>query len=184
MQSLKIRNIVATANLNTNIDLKRLREKCNLQLNSKKSSKLFNAAIMKQIDPVKSTCLVFANGKLVCTGADSVDKIKEALQSFLRKIEEALQIEQLELAEFKIQNIVSTYSFDHKINLYKFHSFYPTKCTYEPELFPGLSYKFEKGVSAQIFNSGKIVITGPKTFEQLSSVFNEIELAIAFVFED
>lgn len=178
---LQISNIVVTSNIKIPINLKKLAEKCPQNVKYKQTR--LKAAVMRQSEPVKSSCLIFGNGKMVCTGTNSMDNVRFALNGFVRKIEEALEMSGLNAEEITIQNIVARYAVNHKINLYTFHSFFSEKCVYEPELFPGLSYKFCKGVSAQIFNSGKIVITGPKSFEQLNSVFNEIDRNIALVFE-
>ena len=182
-QNLQVRNIVATGNLKIRIDLNKLA--ANAPLCVQYNASRLNAAIMKITTPYKATCLIFGNGKLVCTGTNSVERASQAMDICARRFKMALGLWKMKMKvdEFKIQNIISTFSVGHKINLYKFHSYFARKCVYEPELFPGLSYKYCMGVSAQLFNSGKIVITGPKSFSKMNDVFNEIDRNIELVYE-
>jgi transcription initiation factor TFIID TATA-box-binding protein len=180
---LQIRNIVATGNLKMRIDLYKLAT--NAPLCVKYNASRLNAAIMKITTPNKATCLIFGNGKIVCTGTNAIDKAMRSMEICARRIKMALGLWKMKMKvdDFKIQNIISTFSVGHQINLYKFHSYFKNRCTFEPELFPGLSYKYCKGVSAQLFCSGKIVITGPKSFTQMNDVFNEIDRNIELVYE-
>lgn len=64
----KLQNIVSTANLTLNgqkLDLRQIALRCN---NVEYKPKRFAAAIMRIRDP-KTTALIFASGKMVCTGA-------------------------------------------------------------------------------------------------------------------
>jgi len=56
---------VSTANLNSKLDLKLIALRCK---NVEYKPKRFAAAIMRIRDP-KTTALIFASGKMVCTGA-------------------------------------------------------------------------------------------------------------------
>ncbi|UXD21451.1 TATA-box-binding protein [Ignicoccus pacificus DSM 13166] len=67
----------------------------------------------------------------------------------------------------KIENIVATVSIDQKIDLEEVERKL-TNVEYEPEQFPGLIFRLEKPrVTALIFKSGKMVITGAKSTEEL-----------------
>ena len=62
----KIQNLVSTANLACELNLKDLCGHCrNAQYNPKR----FAALIMRLRDPIKTTALIFKNGKMVITGA-------------------------------------------------------------------------------------------------------------------
>ncbi|MFC2154834.1 TATA-box-binding protein, partial [Candidatus Altiarchaeota archaeon] len=67
----------------------------------------------------------------------------------------------------QIQNIVASSSLDLKVNL----DVLATECydtEYEPEQFPGLVFRLDKPKTVMlIFRSGKIIITGAKTPEEV-----------------
>lgn len=46
---------------------------------------------------------------------------------------------------------------------------------YEPDVFPGIIYKPCQGISCLIFASGKAIIAGAKSENQLENVANDIE---------
>ncbi len=67
----------------------------------------------------------------------------------------------------KIENIVATVSIDQKIDLEEIERKL-NNVDYEPEQFPGLIFRLEKPrITALIFKSGKMVITGAKSTEEL-----------------
>ncbi len=67
----------------------------------------------------------------------------------------------------KIENIVATVSIDQKIDLEEIERKL-NNVEYEPEQFPGLIFRLEQPrVTALIFKSGKMVITGAKSTEEL-----------------
>ena len=78
--------------------------------------------------------------------------------------------------EFKIQNIVASCDVGFKIALEKLsNSEHNAFSTYEPEIFSGLIYKMvDPKTTILIFVSGKIVITGGKSKNQVQKAFNKI----------
>ncbi len=67
----------------------------------------------------------------------------------------------------KIENIVSTVTLDQTLNLYTIERNVP-HVEYNPDQFPGLVFRLESPkVTALIFKSGKMVITGAKSTEEL-----------------
>ncbi|ALU11623.1 TATA-box-binding protein [Ignicoccus islandicus DSM 13165] len=67
----------------------------------------------------------------------------------------------------KIENIVATVSIDQRIDLEEIERRL-NNVEYEPEQFPGLIFRLEQPrVTALIFKSGKMVITGAKSTEEL-----------------
>jgi TATA-box binding protein (TBP) (component of TFIID and TFIIIB) len=72
----------------------------------------------------------------------------------------------------KIQNIVAT--FDLKKYLEFSDIIKRKKAIYEPEQFPGMIYKSIHGATCLIFASGKVVIAGSKSEEQIDNTINEL----------
>ncbi|RWS07543.1 TATA-box-binding protein-like protein [Dinothrombium tinctorium] len=150
---IRVVNVVATCNLNCDIDLNVLKEKVPyLEYNVKR----FNGGILKMKFP-KTTILLFRNGKVVTTGAKNS---KIALRS-VRKIVKHLQKLGIVclISAFKIVNIVATSNIGKKIQLEKIYK--PPIVIYEPELFPAAIYQENNSkLKGLIFSSGKIIITG------------------------
>lgn len=76
----KIENIVASAELNIQIDLFRIaREQRNVEYEPEQ----FPGAILKLKEP-RASLLLFKNGKLICTGTKSEAEVKKALESAVK----------------------------------------------------------------------------------------------------
>ena len=80
--SFKIENIVASANLNTELDLYALaRELDNVEYEPEQ----FPGAILKLKKP-KTSLLLFKNGKIICTGAKSEGEVYTAVETAVDQI--------------------------------------------------------------------------------------------------
>lgn len=74
----------------------------------------------------------------------------------------------------KIENIVATVILDQTLDLNLIESRVPN-VTYQPDQFPGLILRLEKPkTTALIFKSGKMVVTGAKSTEQLIEAVKRI----------
>lgn len=164
-----IQNVVATVNLKSKLDLKSIALRAR---NSEYNPKRFAAVIMRIKSP-RTTALIFASGKMVLTGAKSEQEVKLAGQRF-GKIIKKLGFP-TEFEEFKVQNIVSSCDVRFPIRLEGLLAAHSNYCSYEPELFPGLIYRMVKPkVVLLIFVSGKIVLTGGKTRDEIYEAFENI----------
>jgi transcription initiation factor TFIID TATA-box-binding protein len=169
----KLQNIVSTGNLNSHLDLREIALKAK---NAEYNPKRFAAVIMRIREPEKSTALIFTSGKMVCTGAKSEELSKTAARSYAKVIKR-IGYSKVQLSEFKIQNIVGSSEVNFSISLESISSSkeHQKFSRYEPELFPGLIYKMHKPkIVLLIFVSGKIVLTGAKTKEDISEAFRKI----------
>jgi transcription initiation factor TFIID TATA-box-binding protein len=106
---------------------------------------------------------VFGSGKVVLTGAKSIDSLNEGLE-ILGNLLRGLNIEIPQNLTYKIQNIVTSADLGAGINLNKIAvGFNLDRIEYEPEQFPGLVYRLETPkVVVLLFGSGKLIITGGK----------------------
>ena len=158
-ESLKIENIVASGVIAESIDLVELSEKVeNCELNKKR----FPGVVLRMQDP-KIAALVFGSGKVVLTGAKSVDSLSKGLNILGGKLRD-LGIDIPKKLTYKIQNIVTSADLATPINLNKIAvGFNLDRIEYEPEQFPGLVYRLETPkVVVLLFGSGKLIITGGK----------------------
>ncbi|MEM4826976.1 MAG: TATA-box-binding protein [Desulfurococcaceae archaeon] len=75
---------------------------------------------------------------------------------------------------FRIENIVATVILNHPIDIDLLEESIPN-FVYKPELFPGIIFKVEKPkATALIFKSGKMVVTGTKSVNQLIEAVKKI----------
>jgi transcription initiation factor TFIID TATA-box-binding protein len=160
----ELQNIVSTANLGVqNLDLRNIALNCR---NSEYNPKRFAAVIIRIREP-KTTALIFSSGKMVITGAKSEDQSRNAAKQYAKMIKKVTNAE-IKLQEFKVQNIVGSCDVKFPISLETLSNAHQNFCTYEPELFPGLIYRMiEPKIVLLIFASGKIVLTGAKTREDI-----------------
>jgi hypothetical protein len=66
-----------------------------------------------------------------------------------------------EVRDFAIQNVVSTAAAGFEVDLFELAQQYPINAHYDPDCFPGLTFRLTKGQLVFIvFKSGKCIITG------------------------
>lgn len=165
----KLQNIVSTVNLKCALELRDIALKAK---NAEYNPKRFAAVIMRIREP-KTTALIFASGKMVCTGARSEEDSRKASRNYAKIIQRLGY--QVKFAEFKIQNIVGSCDVRFPIRLEGLASTHSKFCSYEPEMFPGLIYKMAKPkIVLLIFVSGKIVLTGAKERSDIYEAFQNI----------
>ena len=121
----------------------------------------------------KSTALIFQTGKIVITGAKSENDAQLAARKYARIIQKLGF--RAQFTNFKIQNIVGSCDIGFPLRLEGLAYQYNEKTSYEPELFPGLIFRLSQPrVVILIFVSGKIVLTGAKTKDEVNSAFEYI----------
>ena len=132
----------------------------------------FAAAIMRIRNP-KTTALIFASGKMVCTGAKTEALAREAARKYAKVIIKLGFPAQFK--DFKIQNMVGSCDVRFPIRLEGLAWSHGHFAQYEPELFPGLIYRMQMPkIVLLIFVSGKIVLTGGKRREDIYQAFENI----------
>ncbi|KAJ5076223.1 tata box-binding protein-like protein [Anaeramoeba ignava] len=164
-----VENVVSTVSLGTELDLKDIALHAR---NAEYNPKRFSALIMRIRDP-KTTALVFSSGRIVCTGAKDEELSKTAARKYARIIQKIGY--NVKFLDFKIQNIVGSCDAHFSISLENLSSSHAQFSNYEPELFPGLVYRMcAPKVVLLIFVSGKLVLTGAKTREDLNLAYKRI----------
>lgn len=165
-----IQNVVATTNLDVQLDLKTIALRAR---NAEYNPKRFAAVIMRIREP-KTTALIFSSGKIVVTGAKSERESSRASRKYA-KIVHKLGYENAKFREFKVQNIVASCDVNFPVRLEGLAHAHNQFCSYEPELFPGLIYRMLKPkIVLLIFVSGKVVLTGAKVRQDIYDAFDNI----------
>lgn len=171
---IKIENIVATVTLDQNLDLHAIAKSvANIEYDPEE----FPGLIYRLSKP-RLTALIFNSGKMVVTGAKStaqlIDGFKKIIRSFTKH-----GIIIVGKPKIQIQNIVASANLGVEVDLEK-AAFLLKNVMYEPEQFPGLIHRMdEPKVVLLIFSSGKMVITGAKSEEDVNSavynIFNQLK---------
>ena len=178
----KIENIISSVNLGNNLNLKNISLKLkNAEYNSNKSSTL----TLKTKDN-KVTATIFSNGKMICSGAKSEKESKSACMKFA-KIVKKLGFN-IDLKDYKIQNIIASYDIKFKISLFKLYNEINTMinnakklgnnnnyCKYNKDIFPGLIFYInDSRISVTIFESGKVAFSGAKKRKEINEIFKNL----------
>ncbi|KAI4839757.1 TATA-box-binding protein [Plasmodium brasilianum] len=170
---LNIHNIIASANLCVDIDLRLIAVSIrNAEYNPSK----INTLIIRLNKP-KCTALIFKNGRIMLTGTktkkDSIYGCKK-----IGKIIKMVTNDCVKFKNFKIENIIASANCNIPIRLEMLAHDHKEYCNYEPELFAGLVYRYKPTSKLKsvilIFVSGKIIITGCKSVQKLNIVFQDI----------
>ncbi len=159
---VKIQNIVASTSLEHDIPLIKLAETLP---NTEYNPEQFPGLVMRIKDP-KTSALIFSSGKVVCTGAKSMKKVKESINKIIKnlaKIKIRIKVKPI----IKVQNMVASGEIHMDLNLNSL-AMKLENTEYEPEQFPGLVYKLD-GTRATflLFSNGKIVCTGTRSEAKL-----------------
>ena len=172
---IQVQNIVASVVTNESFDLNMI---SNDLEGAKYSPEKFPGLIYKLKDP-KAAILVFASGKLVVTGAKTVEKVYEAVD-ILRKNLEDIGVKVKADPKISIQNIVATSDLHEEVNLSLVATTLGLESVeYEPEQFPGLVYRVrEPKAVALIFKTGKVVCTGTKNVKEIEVALGKIKLEL------
>lgn len=165
-----VHNIVATSQIMSDIKT--------LDLNLIQSMLPFSfydqykfAAITVRLQQPECTTLLFSSGKLVVTGCRSWYECVYASLFIARLLEECLPGHSFRLAACDIQNMVAHVEIPVNggyLDLQGMYSRMAINCTYQRKMFPGLIYRPPSSpVVLLCFFSGKVVITGGKTMEDM-----------------
>ena len=159
---IKIVNIVVSTSLEKDIPLIKLAEALP---NTEYNPEQFPGLVMRIKDP-KTSALIFSSGKIVCTGARSMTKVKESIKKIIQSVEK-IRIKITVTPQIKVQNMVGSGSIGMDLNLNSL-AMELENTEYEPEQFPGLVYKLS-GTRATflLFSNGKIVCTGTRSETKL-----------------
>ncbi len=171
LESLEIQNVVASTAVGQELDL----ESLSMDLvGADYDPDNFPGLVYRTQEP-KAASLIFRSGKIVCTGASSVDDVDRALEQVFGELSK-LGIPTEDREEATIQNIVSSADLGTTLNLNALAIGLGLEdVEYEPEQFPGLVYRIdEPSVVVLMFGSGKIVITGAKQVEHAREAINVV----------
>jgi len=155
-------NIVVSTSLEHDIPLEKMAATLS---NTEYNPEQFPGLVIRIKEP-KTSALIFSSGKVVCTGARSMQKVDESIQKIIKSLEK-IGIKITIKPKINVQNIVASGSIGMDLNL-NVLAMKLDNTEYEPEQFPGLVYKLGGKEGADkatflLFSNGKIVCTGTKS---------------------
>ena len=174
-KSIKIENVVASTSIGQEIDLTRT----TLAIGGDYDPERFPGLVYRTKDP-KTAALIFRSGKIVCTGAKSIEDVGRGLKKVFEKLE-SVDIKVMANPDITVQNIVASADLGSVLNLNAIAiGLGLENIEYEPEQFPGLVYRLDvPKVVVLLFGSGKLVVTGGKKAkdaeEAVSRIVKELE---------
>ena len=164
MAEINIENVVASATIAEELNIEALSM---LLDDADYEPEQFPGVIYRLKEP-KVAILIFRSGKVVCTGAKSIDSVRKAFELLTQQLKDA-GISVVKSPEVIVQNMVATWDTGQALDLTAITlSFGLERVEYEPEQFPGLVFRLsDPKVVMLFFKSGKVVCTGAKSIEDL-----------------
>ena len=163
-RDIRVVNIVVSTSLQHDIPLEKMAA---MLSNTEYNPEQFPGLVIRIKEP-KTSALIFSSGKGVCTGARSMDKVRESIKKIIKSLEK-IGIKITIEPKVKIQNIVASGTIGMDLNL-NVLAMKLKNTEYEPEQFPGLVYKLLDGESKAtflLFSNGKVVCTGTKSEKEV-----------------
>ena len=170
-ESLSTENVVASTSIGQEVNLEALADDLE-EVNFDPEN--FPGLVYRTQNP-KAASLIFRSGKIVCTGASSVQDVEDGITQTFNTLRD-LGLEVPNNPEFTIQNIVTSGDLGERLNLNAIAiGFGLENVEYEPEQFPGLVYRSDElDVVSLLFGSGKMVITGAKNPEDAENAIENV----------
>jgi len=168
---IKIQNIVCTADLKQKIDIESFNEYEFLSSNLK----LYHCGYVKD-NSMKGKVSVFKSGKMISIGTKNPDDAKKELRKVSRILQKHKFSKPVKIYP-QVRNIVAGFNLNRKLPIEKLARTFP-RCMYEPDQFPALIYRIQNSCTSLIFSSGKGIIVGAKSLEEINFAFFEIKSRI------
>ena len=161
-ERLNIVNIVVSTALEHDVPLEKMAATLS---NTEYNPEQFPGLVLRIKEP-KTSALIFSSGKVVCTGARTMNKVEESIQQIINALEK-IDIKITIKPQIKIQNVVASGKINMELNLNNL-AMQLENTEYEPEQFPGLVYKLMAAKATfLLFSNGEIVCTGTRSEEEV-----------------
>ena len=168
-RDIKVVNIVVSSSLEHDIPLEKMAATLS---NTEYNPEQFPGLVIRIKEP-KTSALIFSSGKIVCTGARTMENVRLAINKIIKSLEK-INVKITIEPEVKIQNIVASGSVGMDLNLNTL-AMKLDNTEYEPEQFPGLVYKLpERKATFLLFSNGKIVCTGTKSEDEVHKAVDKL----------
>ena len=168
-RDIEVVNIVVSSSLEHAIPLEKMASTLS---NTEYNPEQFPGLVIRIKEP-KTSALIFSSGKIVCTGARTMDSVEESIKKIIKSLEK-ISIKITVKPVVHIQNIVASGSVGMDLNLNTL-AMKLENTEYEPEQFPGLVYKLTSHKATfLLFSNGKVVCTGTKSEKEVHSALDKL----------
>ncbi|MGA3360285.1 MAG: TATA-box-binding protein [Halobacteriota archaeon] len=158
--TIEIVNVVASTGIGQEINLKH----ATLALEGADyDPKRFPGLVYRTKDP-KTAALIFRSGKIVCTGAKSIDDVYRGLENVFQSLRN-IGIDIKGTPEIKVQNIVASADLHSVLNLHAIAVGLGLE---------NIEYEPDPKVVVLLFGTGKLVITGGRKPEDAANAVDQI----------
>lgn len=167
---LTVENIVATLDLNQELDLLNLVE----YLDESEYEPETTPFLVYRPSTFTGTVLIPTNGMSSFVGSKCKDDLVELADHLIEQLSEIAPNELPISSELQVQNIVIQGDVGAEIELAEIAVLFGMERTeYEPEQFPGVIYRPVDGRTILLFSSGKFMVNGATSYSQaISSIRN------------
>ena len=171
MIAVKVENIVASTIFAEKLDLDVIATSLE---EAEYEPEQFPGLVYRLKDP-KTATLLFRSGKANCTGAKNIEDVRKTVNIIADKLKK-LGVKVHKDLDIVVQNMVATADLNGELNLDEVAvAFGLENVEYEPEQFPGLVYRVKvPKVVMLLFGSGKIVCTGGRNTEDVSTAVQDL----------
>ena len=171
MVKIRIENVVASTSLGDQLDLPSIA----LGLDRAEYEPEQFPGLIYRLKQPKTAILLFRSGKVVCTGAKSMNEEETSIHAIAIQIKKGGQRAPVK-PKIQVQNIVASSDREGEINLNaNAVTLGLDRVEYEPEQFPGLVCRLEEPkVVGLLFGSGKLVCTGARRPSDVEVAVKEI----------
>lgn len=162
---LIISNLVGSLRLGRELDLESLNRDLE---NTEYHPETYPSMIYRPSIDGSLSILTPRTGRLAIVGAKSKQEIIEGVDNFFKKLSKlGINIDRT-ASDILVQNIVGNFDMGREIDLSTVSiALGLENIEYEPEQFPGVIYRGGGNSTILLFNSGKCVITGAKSYLEL-----------------
>lgn len=161
--NIEIKNMVAKLDLDAELNLSYLSSQFP---NSSYNPERYPSLIFRPEG--SSTVLITMSGILLFTGGNSMESVSEAYRQVSKELNKIGLKNIKDEDEIRIVNVVSVFDLEMELDLNCLSiELGLENIEYNPEQFPGLIYRVENGPVALIFTSGKTVITGAESTDEI-----------------
>jgi transcription initiation factor TFIID TATA-box-binding protein len=175
-ETIELQNVVASTGIEQELDL----ESVAMDLRGADYDPENFPGIVYRTEEPRAATLLFRSGKMVATGASSVEDVHATLNGVFEDLRK-LGIEIADDPEITVQNMVASADLGQRLNLNAIAIGLGLEhIEYEPEQFPGLVYRMdEPSVVVLLFGSGKLVVTGGTTRKVVEHAVEVVESRLA-----
>ena len=168
-KDIHVVNMVVSTSLEHDIPLEKMAATLS---NTEYNPEQFPGLVIRIREP-KTSALIFSSGKVVCTGARSMEKVEESITKIIKSLEK-IDVKIKIKPKIHIQNIVASGAVGMDLNL-NVLAMKLENTEYEPEQFPGLVYKLPQAKATfLLFSNGKVVCTGTKSEAEVHKALDKL----------